>query len=439
MLQLRGRNYQLMKNILRDRIPLIKLMAVKVATYPFIGFSTLLACKIVREKYTLEEFNLFVLMWGSIGLIGIVEYSLGIRLTNHLVIKGFDKKFIKKLKATTTILILPFFLFLAVAFISKTLNINNEFKITMPNLKIGVNDLVINVALSTIFITSYNLVTRISNGIDRFSQSLTTLALGNVLVVVVLLLSKNFSFPMLVYLVILASAYLFSAIFQVANLEFRKNLRNHSISVLENKFDSGFTDMRYSIVVISISIMVSFINFYPRWRFAVYGNSLEVSGYLTALLVLGVFNSVSASISPMLWNTGIKRNSRGFVQFPVSDYRLILAMNIFLAIPFIFSFIFLMNYYDVQIIEKKILLIGFLSFLYLFLQNLHLIASNYLNNIRDLKLQFGLLVCQAIALLFCIEILDFQTASSIFVLQILVALLLSISPSIYVLWKKSYA
>jgi hypothetical protein len=424
---------------LRERDSVLQLLAVKFITYPIIGFSTLFACKIVRERFSIEEFNCFVLIWGSIGLIGIIEYGLGINLTNHLIIRGFDASFRKKLKITTIVLILPLLISLSIGITISSTGIIKSYSLLISNVDIQIHELAIYVSLSVICITFYNLVTRISNGLSRFNQPNTTLALGNILVIVALLMVESYSFSLLMYIAILASAYFFSAIFQIASRNFRVFLNNHSIPDRNIKFETGLMGKRYSMVVIAISIFASFINFYPRWKFASSGTSVEVSGYLTAILVLGIFNSISSALGPFLWNIGIQRNASRDTGFPMKAYKLAIYMNVFLAIPFLITIVVLMNYYNIQFLDSKVILLGILAYCSYFLQNLHMIPSNYLNGIGDLTLQLGLLVLQAIALILCLEYLAVKTANSIYLIQLVVIFFLSFGPSIFILSRKSNA
>lgn len=422
---------------LLERDSVLHLLAVKFITYPIIGLSTLFACKIVRERFSLEEFNCFVLIWSSIGLIGIIEYGLGINLTNHLVIRGFDASFRKKLKITTIVLILPLLIVLLIGITISFTGIIKSYSLLISNVDIQIHELAIFVSLSVICITFYNLVTRISNGLSRFNQPNTTLALGNILVVMALLIVENYSLSLLMYIAILASAYFFSAVFQIVSQNFRSFINDHSIPDRDIKFDTGLMGQRYSIVVIAISIFVSFINFYPRWKFASAGTSVEVSSYLTVILVLGIFNSISSALGPFLWNIGIQRNASRDTGFPMKAYKLAIFMNVFLAIPFLITIVVLMNYYNILFFDSKVILLGILAYCIYFLQNLHMIASNYLNAIRDLILQLGTLVLQAIALILCLEYLEVETANSIYLIQLIIIVFLSFLPSIFILRRKS--
>jgi hypothetical protein len=422
---------------LRGQNSALHLLAIKFVTYPIIGFSTLFACKIVRERFSLEEFNFFVLIWGSIGLIGIIEYGLGINLTNHLIIKGFDTTFRKKLKITTIVLILPFFISLLIGIAISSTSIIKTYSLLISNVDIQVHELAIYVSLSVIFITFYNLVTRISNGLSRFNQPNTTLALGNILVVLALLMAENYSLSLLMYIALLSSAYFFSAIFQIASRNFRASLNDHSIPDINIKFETGLLGKKYSLIVIAISIFVSFINFYPRWKFSSSGTSIEVSGYLTAILVLGIFNSISSALGPFLWNIGIKRNASGDTRFPMKAYKSAIYMNVFLAIPFLITIIVLMEYFNIQFLGSKVILLGVFAYCSYFIQNLHMIASNYLNGIGELTLQLGLLVLQVIALTSCLEYFEVQTATSIYLIQLVVIFFLSFAPTILILRRKS--
>ena len=120
-------------------------------------------------------------------------------------------------------------------------------------------------------------------------------------------------------------------------------------------------------------------------------------------------------------------------------YKLAIYINVFLAIPFLITIVVLMNYYNIQFLDSRVILLGILAYCSYFLQNLHMIPSNYLNGIGDLTLQLGLLVLQTIALILCLEYLEVKTANSIYLIQLVVIFFLSFAPSIFILRRKSNA
>jgi hypothetical protein len=414
-----------------------RLLVVKLLTYPIIGFSTLVAFRVVRVRFTLEEFNLFVLMWSSIGIIGIAEYGLGVSLTNHLLIKGFDKEFKRKTKIFSCILFTPLIISFLVGLNSQLLY-KAEAIIGVNELAgIPLNQILINVSSSVFFITCYNLVARVSNGVSLFSSPQITLAVGNVFALIILVYLPNALTGITQYLVILASAYLFSAAFQLCNKRLWKELnkglpQSNQLEIFKKLSGGG-----YSWIILSISLIVTYINFFPRWKFSSIAPEIETSGYLTIMVVVGVFSSLSSALGPVFWNVGVNRKLDGVTQFPYRSYRIISMVNLALLAPFFLLLLVLSIFYRIEMNSWQFYSSGFLAYLFLSFQNLHIIASNYLVERQELIIQLCLLVLQAFFLTMLIVVLDVRSSTILYLIQTGIILLISVLPSIVILRSKT--
>ena len=416
---------------------IFKLLLLKFITYPIIGFSTLVAFRFVRVRFTLEEFNLFVLMWSSIGIIGIAEYGLGVNLTNHLLINGFDLEFKRKLKRFSFILFTPllivFFIGLNPYLISRLEKITGAREIA----GLPLSQILINVSLSVFFITCYNLTTRISNGVSRFSSPQITLAVGNVLALVALVYLPKISTGITQYLVILSGAYLFSAIFQLIDKQLWKELNKGVPQSGQLEIVQKLTGRGYSWTILSISLIVTYINFFPRWKFSSMASEIETSGYLTILMAFGVFSSLSSVLGPVIWNDGVNRKLDGVAHFPYKSLRVIGLVNLALLVPFFLLLFALSSFYRIELSGWQFYKSGILAYLLLSFQNLHIIASNYLVEQRELTIQLCLVVMQAFCLTLLIIILDVKSSTTLYLIQTGIVLFISVLPSIIILRVKT--
>ncbi len=412
-----------------------RLVVTKLITYPIIGFSTLYAFKIVRQEFQLDQFNSFVLLWTSIGFVGLLEYAFGIYLTNHILILGFDRTFTLKVKKICIILISPLVLVIILG-ILLTFEIGGFEKfngVAFRGMSIG--QLLICCPLAIIFLTLYNLITRISNGVSSFISPQITLAIGNLLVICGLKLASSYQIGILVYLDILASAYLISACLQIATKHLRVQIGKFIPSQVNNSSRYIFFGNNYSLIVLSISGLVTFLNLYPRWGFSKFASQTQLSWYLIVSVVLGIFASLSSSLSPLLWNRGITRARTATSNFPRIEYRYALLGNLILFFPFMMTHIWLTHFYDLSVGKLNIFLLGLVGFLYLSVQNFHLIASNYLNERSELLLQLKLLVVQSLAFLWIINWLSIDSALSILICQLGISIFLSFIPTFIVFRK----
>lgn len=414
-----------------------RLIVTKLLTYPIIGFSTLYAFKIVRQEFQLDLFNSFVLLWTSIGFVGLFEYAFGIYLTNHILILGFDRTFTQKVKKICVILIAPLVLVIILGMLLVFgighFEIFNE--IAFRGMSIA--QLLICCPLAIIFLTIYNLTTRISNGVSSFVSPQITLAIGNLIVVFGLRLVSSYQIGILVYLDILASAYLISACLQLSTKHHRAQIRKFTPSKVNNLSQYNFFGNNYSLIVLSISGLVTFLNLYPRWGFSKFASQTQLSWYLIVSVVLGIFASISSSISPLLWNRGINRARNETSNFPRIEYRYALLGNLILFFPFILTYIWLTHFYDLSLGKLDVFLLGLVGFLYLSIQNLHIIASNYLNERSELLFQLKLLIVQSLACVWIINWLSIDSALSILVCQLGISIFLSFIPTFLIFWKIS--
>lgn len=418
---------------------IFRLLLLKFFTYPIIGFSTLVAFRFVRIRFTLEEFNLFVLMWSSIGIIGIAEYGLGVNLTNHLLINGFDQEFKRKLKRFSAILFTPLLIFFLVG-LNSQLSYKLELITGVGKLAgISLGQILTNVSLSVFFITCYNLTTRISNGVSRFSSPQITLAVGNVLALIALVYLPKIFTGIIQYLIILSSAYLFSAVFQLFDKQLWKELKKGVPQSGQLEIAQKLIGGSYSWIILSISLIVTYINFFPRWKFSSIATEIETSGYLTIMLVVGVFSSLSSVLGPVLWNDGVNRKLDGVAQFPYKSYRVIGVVNLALLAPFFLLLWALSSFYRIEMNSWQFYISGFLAYLFLSFQNLHTLASNYLVERRELVIQLCLLILQAFFLTMLIVILDVKSSTILYLIQTGIILFISVLPSMLILRSKDYA
>ena len=418
---------------------IFRLLLLKFFTYPIIGFSTLVAFRFVRIRFTLEEFNLFVLMWSSIGIIGIVEYGLGVNLTNHLLINGFDQEFKRKIKRFSAILFTPLLIFFLVG-LNSQLSYKLELITGVGKLAgISLGQILTNVSLSVFFITCYNLTTRISNGVSRFSSPQITLAVGNVLALIALVYLPKIFTGITQYLIILSSAYLFSAVFQLFDKQLWKELKKGVPQSGQVEIVQKLIGGSYSWIILSISLIVTYINFFPRWKFSSIATEIETSGYLTIMLVVGVFSSLSSVLGPVLWNDGVNRKLDGVAQFPYKSYRVIGVVNLALLAPFFLLLLGLSSFYRIEMNGWQFYISGFLAYLFLSFQNLHTLASNYLVERRELVIQLCLLILQAFFLTMLIVILDVKSSTILYLIQTGIILFISVLPSMLILRSKDHS
>jgi|688.fasta_scaffold57446_5 hypothetical protein len=414
-----------------------RLVVSKLLTYPIIAFSTLYAFKIVRQEFQLDLFNSFVLLWTSIGFVGLFEYAFGIYLTNHILILGFDRTFRQKVKKICIILIAPpvLVIILGISIVFKIGKYEIFNGIAFRGMSIG--QLLICCPLAIIFLTLYNLTTRISNGVSSFVYPQITLAIGNLIVVCGLRLVSSYQIGILVYLDILASAYLISACLQLATKHLRVQIRKFAPRKVNDSSHYNFFGNNYSLIVLFISGLVTFLNLYPRWGFSKFASQTELSWYLIVSVVLGIFASLSSTLSPLLWNRGINRARNVTSNFPRFEYRYALIGNLILFFPFMFTYIWLTHFYDLSIGSLDVFLLGLVGFLCLSVQNLHLIASNYLNERSELLLQLKLLVVQSLTFVWIVNWLSIDSALSLLICQLGISLFLSFIPTFFVFRKIS--
>lgn len=414
----------------------LKLLVTKIFTYPIIGLSTLVAFRLVRVRFSLEEFNSFVLIWSSVGIIGIAEYGLGMNLTNHLLIQGFDGDFKKKLKNFSLFLFSPLiFVFITGCIFYITPKSESLFGVS-ELVGIQLSHLLMGVSVSVLFITCYNLATRISNGVSRFASPHLTLAAGNFLALIMLLYLPKQSTSLIQYLMILSSAYLFSALFQLFNRNLWVKLR---VEHLQNSYETSNKKLSgggYSTIFFLISLIVTFINFFPRWKFSLIESKVEVSGYLTIALVVGVFSSISSALGPVLWNAGVSRKLDSRNHFPLKSYQLISIANLLLLFPFLMMLAALFSFYRIEMNSWHYYTSGVVAYLLFSFQNLHMIASNYLVEGSEILLQLYLLVLQAVLLVFLVIYFDVKTSLVMFMIQTFIALFISFVPSVLILQRK---
>ena len=414
----------------------LKLLTIKFFTYPIIGFSTLVAFRLVRVRFSLEEFNSFVLIWSSIGIVGIAEYGLGMNLTNHLLIHGFDHDFKHKFKKFSLFLFSPLIVAFLLGYIFHITPKTESLLGVSELVGIQLNHLLMGVSVSVFFITCFNLATRISNGVSRFASPHLTLAAGNFLALIILLYLPKRSTSLIQYLMILASAYLFSAFFQIFNrnlwVKLREELLQSNYETSKKKLSGG----GYSAVIFLISLIVTFINFFPRWKFSVIDSKVEISGYLTIALVVGVFSSISSAIGPVLWNAGVSRKLDGRTHFPLKSYQLISIANLLLLGPFLMMLTALFQFYRIEMNSWHYYASGIIAYFLFSFQNLHMIASNYLVERSEILLQLYLLVLQAFLLTCLVIYFDVKTSLVMYMIQTFITIFISFVPSVLILRRK---
>jgi hypothetical protein len=416
----------------------LKLLGLKILTYPIVGLSTLYALKIVRAKFEIGEFNLFMLIWSSIGLIGIIEYGLGVNLTNHILVEGFNVSFRKKIVKISSYIFIP--LIISVLF-GLYLRFSSYDQNQPENLSIKgqrLSEILIFCSIAVIFIAFYNIVTRISNGISNFSSPQTTLALGNVVSIIILAILSRSHLGILAYVVALASSYFFSAFFQISRKSFWSSLVTYAPAQNQLALQENFMGWSYTTTIVMISLLSSFINFFPRWNFSSISQAFEVSYYLAATFVVGVLTSISSILGPFLWNIGVRRKVSGQRNFPLQQYRVTIQTNFILLIPFFAFYILFAYFFELHMSRSTLLSLGGIAYLNLALQNIHLIASNFLNGHTELVIQMILLVFQALSIIFAITQFHLHSAVELYSVQTLVFLFLGVLPSIFVLWNKSH-
>jgi hypothetical protein len=123
--------------------------------------------------------------------------------------------------------------------------------------------------------------------------------------------------------------------------------------------------------------------------------------------------------------------------FPRFEYRYALIGNLILFFPFMFTYIWLTHFYDLSIGSLDVFLLGLVGFLCLSVQNLHLIASNYLNERSELLLQLKLLVVQSLTFVWIVNWLSIDSALSLLICQLGISLFLSFIPTFFVFRKIS--
>jgi hypothetical protein len=168
-------------------------------------------------------------------------------------------------------------------------------------------------------------------------------------------------------------------------------------------------------------------------------SEIETSGYLTIMLVVGVFSSLSSVLGPVIWNDGVNRKLESVAQFPYKSYRVIGVVNLALLAPFFLFLFALSSFYRIEMNDWQFYSSGFLAYLFLSFQNLHIIASNYLVERRELIIQLCLLVSQALLLTMLIVIFDVKSSTTLYLIQTSIVLFISVLPSILILRSKDHS
>jgi len=366
------------------------------------------------------------------GTVQVVEYSLGVQIMNHVAIYGFQKSILYKI--AKNISVLGIVLFLTLSIVNAPFNRQNidEYLMKFPTSIIYDQQKLTYVFFIILFLSgSYQLLSRILLGLQRNATTqlvgLSGYVTSSAIMYIYMQLDSSPSY-WIVYAVGLSPIAIsfIPAIYLVSRIK-------PTLGITIPKISKEFTGFQYGVIFLIVSVLSTFNVYFPRIMTDLSG--LELTSYLLTFTIVGIFMNISSSLSQLLWVENLKSfPSRGTI---LRRYRRAILATLASFPIFVSLSLSLYAFYSkLEVNAEMWTLIG-LAFLFLLLQNIHLITSSLIMSKRDLIIASSFLIIQNLLFIFFSkeDKLEF-TAALYLVFLITSSLLINYIPAILLVKRK---